>query len=173
MPCWKTPPESPSGDGQAEIFLQLDLPHWQAKLQDNQAWLTGEISELMPAKLPPKQKQQFLKSLLLKQVRIGINDEQLALEQVTFLPQNQHDHHDFALVKLVGRHKQSRVDKLKIHFPPSLGAVYTSVIKPQYQMIPAGKTGHISFITTQQSAAKSAVPNAHSHKNPHSDKKTD
>ncbi|WDE05658.1 hypothetical protein SG34_001570 [Thalassomonas viridans] len=155
-------------DGQAEIYLQLDLAHWQATLQDSQAWLTGEISEMMPAKLPPKQQQAFLKNLLSREVRLDINDEKLVLEQITFLPQNRHGDHDFTLIKIVGRHGQSQVEQLKIHFPPSLGAVYTSVIKPRYQMIPAGKTGHIAFPTPQQPSinktAKPASKSAQAHK---------
>ncbi|WP_281559304.1 hypothetical protein [Thalassomonas sp. RHCl1] len=129
-------------DGQVEILLQLDLAHWQARLQDNQAWLTGQISELMPVTLTPEQQSQFLKSLLIKKTRLAINDEKLILERIAFLPQN---HHGFTPVKLAGSHGQTQVTHLEMHFPPSLGAIYTSIVKPRYQMIPAGQSARVAF----------------------------
>ncbi|WDD98849.1 hypothetical protein [Thalassomonas actiniarum] len=156
-------------DGQVEILLQLDLAHWKTRLQDNRAWLTGQISELMPATLTPEQQSQFLRSLLIKKTRLAINDEKLLLEQIAFLPQS---HHGFTPVKLVGSHGQKQINHLDMHFPPSLGAVYTSVAKPQYQMIPAGKSARVAF--GSQRVAKTGINKTHQHQGEaHSHQDTD
>ena len=132
-------------DGQVEIYLQLDRTHWIAQLQNNQAWLMGDISQLMPTKLTAPQQSQFMEKLLTTHTVLYINEEKLIFDHATFLPQNKNAKHHFTLVKLTGHHKQKNVSQLSLHFPPSLGAVYTSVVKPQYQMIPAGNTRLLSF----------------------------
>lgn len=41
-------------DGQVEIRIITNIIAWQKKLQDNQAWLMGDIDHIMPANLNAK-----------------------------------------------------------------------------------------------------------------------
>jgi len=46
-------------DGQVEVRVLTDLPHLILALQNNQAWLMGDINEVMPTDLSADQQVDF------------------------------------------------------------------------------------------------------------------
>lgn len=133
-------------DGQVEVRLYLDMNRWQSRLQDNQAWLVGDISTVMPVGLTPKQAKSFIENVLLKESSLMINNQAIPLTlQVISATKNINNHHDYTEVVLTAKHTFSVVEHLNIGFPKSLGAVHASFVKPQYKLVSAGKSAQISF----------------------------
>jgi len=132
-------------DGQVEIRLSTDINRWQTLLQENKAWLMGDIDQVMPADLNPKQNQTFLKKLLQKKTNISINNKKVVLDVVSIpaLAEQQHGH--YAEIVLSGKHTNTTVDQLNIQFPKSLGAVHASIVQPKYKMMTPGSRAQVSF----------------------------
>ncbi len=66
-------------DGQVEIRLSVNMARWQSLLQNNQAWLLGDIPQVMPTQLSETQKTAFLSELISNNTQVSINDRVLKM----------------------------------------------------------------------------------------------
>ena len=133
-------------DGQAEVRVRLDITRWQTKLQNNQAWLLGDIQQVMPLDITAKEKKIFIENILTSETLLILNNQKVPLTLLSIsAPKNSQDHHDYSELILSSSHNIAVIEKLKIRFPKSLGAVHSSVVKPKYQLIPAGQSAEISL----------------------------
>jgi len=131
-------------EGQIEIRLSTDIKRWQTLLQENEAWLMGDIDQVMPADLNPKQNQAFLIKLLQEKTVISVNNKQVVFNAVS-IPDSAVQHGRYAEIILSGKHTNTTVDQLSIQFPKSLGAIHASIVQPKYKMMTAGSSAQISF----------------------------
>ena len=47
-------------DGQVEVRIFTDMKRWKTRLQSNQAWLLGDIKQVMPLGLTTKETKDFV-----------------------------------------------------------------------------------------------------------------
>jgi len=128
-------------DGQVEVKVITDTAHLAATLQSDQAWLMGDIEQVMPGNLSINDQQSYIKNMLLQSTHLQINNQKIAFEQALFnIYPNQHDE-----IVLLARHKVSKVTDVALTFSKSLGAVHTNIVKPQYSLLSAGETVHASY----------------------------
>ncbi len=133
-------------DGQVEVRLWVDMHRWQKNLQDNQAWLLGDINQVMPATLTAKEINTYIKKVLSKETLITLNNQKVPLVVVSILPDKKTaKQHEYSELILSSKHSIAQVKTLNMRFPKSLGAVHTSVVKPKYKMVAAGAKAKILF----------------------------
>ncbi|MCO7191028.1 MULTISPECIES: hypothetical protein [unclassified Pseudoalteromonas] len=132
-------------DGQAELRLQVNMQHWQHTLQNPQAWLLGDTTAVMPPNQSSQEIQSFIAHLLETMTKLHLNNTMVAL-QLKSLHTSKH-HPEQAELILLGEHTHAgqTIEQVSLTLPPSLGPVHLSVTRPQYRMLSAGKTAHISF----------------------------
>lgn len=151
-------------DGQIEIRIQTDLVNWKNQLQDNQAWLLGDINEVLPQNLTDAQQLDFLKTQLGKQTLLGVKGKNLPLKLIEF-PQNMPPSHGhYVDIVLSSQHYYEEVEQLSVQFPKALGPVYTSFVRPQYHMIAAGKKSQVSFLERNKTVVHTNQGHSHSPK---------
>lgn len=133
-------------DGQVEVRIFTDFNRWQTRLQSNQAWLLGDIKQIMPLGLTTKETKDFLSKLLNGETTLMMNNESvpLTLKRIS-VPQNSTDHHEYTELVLTAKHTFSLVEQVNIRFPKSLGAVHASFVKPKYQLVTAGSSAQVLF----------------------------
>ncbi|MDO6713395.1 hypothetical protein Q4567_21910 [Aliiglaciecola sp. 2_MG-2023] len=134
-------------DGQVEVKVHTDIEHLISALKSDQAWLLGDIDTLMPENLNASQQQAFIANALKQKMNLIVNGELIVFETATFDNNSELDKsrvHDREIV-FQARHSFAQVSELSISFHKSLGAVHTSVVKPQYKLLGAGETAHIVF----------------------------
>ena len=129
-------------DGQVEIHIITDMDHLVTTLKDNQAWLMGDTSEVMPGGLSSDQQELFIKSAFEKEVSLSVNQKKLTFERVVFKKTN-HDHG--TEIVLQARHSFANVTGVTMSFPKSLGTVHASFVRPQYKVLNAGDDVHVVF----------------------------
>ncbi|KGJ93978.1 hypothetical protein [Colwellia psychrerythraea] len=133
-------------DGQVEVRIFTDFKGWQTRLQNNQAWLLGDIKQIMPLGLTTKGTKDFVARLLNEETSLMINNQLFPLTlQTISVPPNSTDHHGYTELVLTAKHAFSLVEQVTILFPKSLGAVHASFVKPKYQLVTAGSTAQVSF----------------------------
>ncbi len=143
-------------EGQVEVRITTDISRWQMSLQDSKAWLLGDIDQVMPQNLNPKQKADFFKKVLKSKTTISINNQVIALNVLSFSKQRHPKHSEQSHgnypdtegnveIILAGQHTNTVVDQLNIQFPKSLGTVHAGFVKPQYKMIKPGNSTQVSF----------------------------
>ena len=125
-------------DGQVEIRIQTNLITLAKKSQDNQAWLLGEIDNVLPQNAKNKETIDFLKNQITKNTYIDVMGEKLSLKLTKFPETVSDSHNSNTDIVLTTQHKHQQVKDITIQFPKSLGSVYTTFVKPQYRMITAG-----------------------------------
>ncbi len=126
-------------DGQVKVRIQANLQAWEKHLQDDQAWLTGQVDQIMPKNLLQQQRVNFLKELLINQTQLKINGEKIAFESVSFPQKILPSHNHYSDIVLTSRHANTLIKNLTVQFPKTLGAVYSSLIRPEYRLIKAGQ----------------------------------
>ncbi|WP_206705458.1 hypothetical protein [Marinomonas colpomeniae] len=129
-------------DGQVEISIITDMVHLVATLQDNQAWLMGDISEVMPEGLSADQQELFIKKAFEEAVYVSVNQKKLTFERVVFKKTN---HGHSTEIVLQARHSFANVTDVTASFPKSLGTVHASFVRPQYKVLNAGDDAHVVF----------------------------
>jgi hypothetical protein len=129
-------------DGQVEVRVLTDLPHLILALQNNQAWLMGDINEVMPTDLSADQQVDFIKDALKQTFSLSMNQQPLTFERVVIT--NTHHEHGTEIV-FQARHSFAKVTDISVSFPKSLGDVHASFVKPQYKLLNAGDTANIAF----------------------------
>lgn len=132
-------------DGQIEIRIHTNLATWGEKLQDNQAWLLGEIDNILPKNATNKETFNFLKNQIKKNTHIEVMGKELPLQIAKFPDKISDAHDDNTDIVLTTQHTYQNVKNITIQFPKSLGSVYTTFVKPQYRMITANKKTKIYF----------------------------
>ena len=133
-------------DGQVEVRIWLDMSRWHKRLQDNQAWLLGDIRQVMPAELTPTQTRAFVKNVLTDETSLTVNNQSVALILLTISePKGNAKNRGYTEVVLSSKHQRSLVENVEIVFPISLGTVHASFVKPKYQMVAAGTKAQVSF----------------------------
>jgi hypothetical protein len=128
-------------DGQVEIKVIAENDRLIAALQNDLAWLMGEIDTVMPASLSVTQQQDFMTNALDQKTQLTVNKQLINFEQVKVINQ---DEHTLSFV-FQARHQFADVTDISISFPKTLGSVHVSVIKPQYKLVNAGESAHVSF----------------------------
>jgi hypothetical protein len=133
-------------DGQVEVRILTDMKRWQTRLQNNQAWLIGDIQQIMPLGLTTKETNEFVAKLLNEETSLTMNNQSVPLTLETISdPQNGTEHHEYTELVLTAKHAFSLVEQINIRFPKSLGAVHASFVKPKYQLVIAGNSAQVSF----------------------------
>ena len=124
-------------DAQVEIKLITDIDHFIAALQNNQAWLMGDIDDVMPTGLSINQQQQFIKKALKQKTHLTINNKEINIERIVLA--NNNSGNDEIIFQ--ARHRFNEVDELSISFHQGLGTIHINVVKPQYKLVAAGEKG--------------------------------
>ncbi|WP_198515443.1 hypothetical protein [Marinomonas sp. ef1] len=129
-------------DGQVEVRIFTDMANLISALQSNQAWLMGDINDVMPTDLSDKQQEDFVKDALKQTLSLSVNQQKLEFERVVIT----HTHHEHgAEIILQARHSFAKVTDISASFPKSLGSVHASFVKPQYKLLNVGETADIVF----------------------------
>ena len=132
-------------DGQIEIRIMTDLIVWQTTLQNNQAWLMGDIDDVMPINLNVKQRDDYLTELLINKTKASINNHIITLDSASIYESTKGTHtHDIEII-LTGKHNFASVDQVNIKFPKSLSVVHASFVKPIYKTLSPGIEAMVSF----------------------------
>lgn len=140
-------------DGQVEIRLSVNMARWQTLLQNNQAWLLGDIPQVMPKQLSETQKTAFLSELISQNTQVSVNDSPLKMAILSFpeLPhteyKNKDDHHhdEYSEIVLTAQHQQGHVNHISLALPKSLGNVHSRFVQPSYRLLKAGSKTQLSF----------------------------
>jgi homoserine dehydrogenase len=129
-------------DGQVEVRVITDIDHFIEILQNNQAWLMGDVDEVMPKNLTDSQQETFIKEALTQKMKLIINKKALSFER-TILVKDVDAHNDQIVFQ--AKHQFADVNDISISFHQGLGAVHINVVKPQYKLLGAGESGNFSF----------------------------
>jgi hypothetical protein len=133
-------------DGQVEVRILTDFQRWQTNLQNNQAWLLGDIKQIMPLGLTTKETKAFVAKLLNEETILTMNNQSIPLTLNTIsVLKNSTEHHEYTELVLTAEHAFALVGKVNIRFPKSLGAVHASFVKPKYQLVTAGDSAQVTF----------------------------
>ncbi len=153
-------------DGQVEVRISTNLDNWKTRLQDNKAWLMGDIDQVLPKGLSQQEYSALLKQVLQNKTIIRINNQPIAFDGIAITTEtgkgNKKSHQHDGEIVLTAKHSNSNVDNLNIQFPKSLGPVHASFVKPQYKMIKAGSSAQVSFAPSKQQQQHSQL-SQHSH----------
>ncbi len=144
-------------DGQVEIRLSVNMARWQSLLQNNQAWLLGDIPQVMPKHLTKAQQGIFLSELISQNTQVSINDRVLKMG-ILYFPEltpiknkseneskDNHHHDTFSEIVLTAQHQQGHVNHISLALPKSLGNVHSRFVQPSYRLLKAGSKTQISF----------------------------
>ena len=71
-------------DGQVEVKIITATDHLVEALQNDQAWLLGDIDTIMPAGLTLKQQGEFIEKALEQKTSLTVNKQVISFERVTF-----------------------------------------------------------------------------------------
>ena len=129
-------------DGQVEVRVITDIDHLISALQNNQAWLMGDIDTVMPANLSAGQQEDFIKKALKQKMRLIVNAQVISFERVTLANNTNTDRGD---IVFQAQHDFPEVTELSISFHKSLGAVHVSFVKPKYKLLSAGESADVVF----------------------------
>jgi len=129
-------------DGQVEVKIITATDHLVEALQNDQAWLLGDIDSIMPADLSLEQQVEFIEKALEQKTRLTVNKQVISFERVTF--SNEPDTESGEVV-FQAKHAFPEVKDLSISFHKALGPVHMSVVKPQYKLLSAGESAQIVF----------------------------
>jgi len=129
-------------DGQIEIKVITDIDHLTSALKNNQAWLLGDIDAVMPNNLSINEQSTFIKNALASQMNVVVNKQILEIKHVAL----QRDKNAAkGEITFQVKHEFLKVSELSVTFHKSLGAVHISFSKPQYKLLSAGKSAHVTF----------------------------
>ncbi|MEI8657241.1 hypothetical protein [Vibrio sp. Hal054] len=131
-------------DGQVEVKVYTNTTHLILALQSEQAWLMGDIDEVMPENLSAVELKNYMKKALKKKMVLRINNQAIPFQRVDVTHLGGNDVHDLEIV-FQAKHRFSRVDELALSFPKTLGTVHANFVKPQYQLLSPGDTAKVTF----------------------------
>ena len=129
-------------DGQVEVKVITATNHIVAALQNDQAWLLGDIDTIMPADLSQKQQGVFIENALEQKTSLRVNKQVIRFERITF---SNNPKTETSEIVFQAKHSFPDVSDLSISFHKGLGAVHVNVVKPQYKLLGVGETAHVVF----------------------------
>lgn len=129
-------------DGQIEVRLTTGIDHLIATLQNDQAWLLGDIDAVMPVDLSAEKQADFIKNALEQKTSLMVNGKAISFERVAFYKNP--ISHDGELV-FQAKHQFPEVKDVSVSFHKILGPVHASFVKPKYQVLGAGEAAKITF----------------------------
>jgi hypothetical protein len=129
-------------DGQVEVKVITATDHLVEALQNDQAWLLGDIDTIMPADLSLEQQGEFIENALKQKTSLKVNKQVIRFEWVTF---SNDPKTETSEIVFQAKHSFPDVTDLSISFHKGLGAVHVNVVKPQYKLLGAGESAHIVF----------------------------
>jgi hypothetical protein len=127
-------------DGQVEVRVIAATDHLVEALQNDQAWLLGDIDTIMPAGLSLKQQTEFIEKAMKQKTSLTINKQVISFERVTFSSDSESGE-----IVFQAKHTFPEVTDLALSFHKALGPVHMSVVKPQYKLLSAGESAHVVF----------------------------
>jgi hypothetical protein len=129
-------------DGQVEVRVTTGIDHLVSALQNDQAWLLGDIDAVMPDNLSASEQEAFIKDALQQKTRLTVNQQTISFERVS-LTQNALTHSSEIVFQ--AKHTFPEVTALSIAFHKILGPVHASFVKPQYKLLSAGESANVAF----------------------------
>ncbi|WP_025565890.1 hypothetical protein [Psychromonas sp. SP041] len=129
-------------DGQVEVKIITDINYLVSRLQNNQAWLMGDIEKVMPDNLSDNEQQIVIKKTLKQGTHLMLNNQMISFERVTLT--NDNDQHSVEIV-LQAKHQFKEVVDISVSFDKSLGVVHASFVKPRYRLVGLGERAEVSF----------------------------
>lgn len=129
-------------DGQVEVRVTTGIDHLVSALQNDQAWLLGDIDAVMPDNLSASEQEAFIKNALQQKTRLIVNQQVVSFEQVS-LTKNALTHSSEIVFQ--AKHTFPEVTDLSIAFHKILGPVHASFVKPQYKLLSAGESANVAF----------------------------
>ncbi len=129
-------------DGQVEVRVTTGIDHLVSALQNDQAWLLGDIDAVMPDDLSASEQEAFIKNALQQKTRLTVNQQTISFERVS-LTKNALTHSSEIVFQ--AKHTFPEVTALSIAFHKILGPVHASFVKPQYKLLSAGESANVAF----------------------------
>lgn len=128
-------------DGQVSIKIITQEDHLLIAMQNDLAWLMGDLQEVMPDNLTAKEKNSFIENALLQSTNLQINNLATSLQTANIVEQKKGE----IEILLQAKHTFKTVNNISVSFSKTLGTVHVSFVKPQYKLIKAGKSATASF----------------------------
>jgi hypothetical protein len=129
-------------DGQVEVKIITDMNYLVSRLQNNQAWLMGDIEKVMPENLSDNEQQSVIKKTLKQGTHLMLNKQIINFERVSLT--NDSDQHSVEII-LQAKHQFKEVAEISVSFDRSLGVVHASFVKPHYRLVGLGERAEVSF----------------------------
>ena len=129
-------------DGQVEVKIITDMNYLVSRLQNNQAWLMGDIEKVMPENLSENEQQSVIKKTLKQGTHLMLNNQIINFERVSLT--NDSDKHSVEII-LQAKHQLKEIVNISVSFDKSLGVVHASFVKPRYRLVGLGERAEVSF----------------------------
>lgn len=131
-------------DGQIEVRIITNMEHLTENLQNDQAWLMGDINKVMPKNLDEQAQLDFIKTSFQQLMNIQVNQQLINFEAATVEDKTINNKKVTEIV-LQASHSFTKVNSINITFPSILGTVHVSFVKPQYRLLKPGESTNIVF----------------------------
>lgn len=131
-------------EGHVEVRVYTNTTHLISALQNEHAWLMGDIDELMPENLTADALKSYIKKALSEKIELYINAQPIPFEGVEVSSNSGADFHDLEVI-FHAKYTLSEVDELKLSFPRALGKVHANFVKPSYRLLAPGEAAFITF----------------------------
>ncbi|MEL0629217.1 hypothetical protein [Psychromonas aquatilis] len=128
-------------DGQVAIKIITQEDHLVIALQNNLAWLMGDLPEVMPDDLTASEQKSFIEKALLATISLQVNKQKISLQRADIVSQQKGE----MVILLQAKHTVANVTDISVSFSKTLGIVHASFVKPQYQLLKAGESATAHF----------------------------
>lgn len=128
-------------DGQVAINIITQEDHLLIAMQNDLAWLMGDLQEVMPDNLTAAEQRSFIEKALLQSTHLQVNNQVISLQTADIVT---HDEGELGIL-LQAKHTFKAVNNVSVSFSKTLGTVHASFVKPQYKLIKAGKSATANF----------------------------
>ncbi|WP_413692712.1 hypothetical protein [Psychromonas sp. KJ10-2] len=128
-------------DGQVEITIITQQDHLIIAMQNDLAWLMGDLQEVMPDNLSAAKQQAFIAHSLQKSTQLTVNNKSIDIQTGKLVA---HEKGEIEIT-LQAKHQFEMVKDISVSFSKTLGVVHVSFVKPQYALVKAGQAASASF----------------------------
>jgi len=128
-------------DGQVSIKIITQEDHLLIAMQNDLAWLMGDLQEVMPDNLTTSEQQAFIENALQQSTNLQVNNQPIKIQTANIMTQEKGQ----IEILLQAKHTFKTVSTVSVSFSKTLGLVHTSFVKPQYVLLKAGKTATAKF----------------------------
>lgn len=122
-------------EGQVELTLGIDWERWEAQHRNPQAWLMGDIDELLSPEATAEEVKQKLLGTLQREMQLLLDQVPVQLQLRETIP-NPHGHQ--VQLVLEGPASASPMKQVQLQLPVSLGPVHFQLLRPIYRYGKAG-----------------------------------